>query len=70
MIIYILFGVLWTWFWDWFERSGIGDEDGEPHYMDNITRIVHVVLWPLFALLFIAGWIRGFITNINNNNDK
>ena len=61
MIIYILIGVIWTMFWDWFERSGIGDVNYEPIYIDNLTRIIHVFFWPIFALLFIAGWIRGFI---------
>ena len=48
-------------FWDWFERTGFGDENYEPRYIDNITRLIHILCWPLFSLLFIVGWIRGFL---------
>ena len=61
MIIYFLIGLVWTMFWDWFERSGFGDENYEPRYIDNLTRLIHILCWPLFSLLFIVGWIRGFL---------
>ena len=60
MITYFIIGILWTWFWEWFESTGLGDENFEPRQVDGISRLIHFIFWPLFLVLFIVGWLRGY----------
>ncbi len=54
MMEYFIYGLVWGIFWEWFNR-----QQGQP--LDDFSRVMHVLLWPVFLLLFITGWINGFI---------
>jgi len=62
-ITYLIAGLFWTGL---FELLTIQRED---RYLYNLERIAHLLLWPLWMIIFIVGWIIGFINGNKDNND-
>tara|TARA_Y100000768_G_scaffold203931_1_gene153536 strand:- start:12262 stop:12432 length:171 start_codon:yes stop_codon:yes gene_type:complete len=52
MVDYIFYGLLWAMFWEWFTL-----QQGKPN--DDLGRVLHISLWPVFMILFIIGFING-----------
>lgn len=59
MVIYLLIGVIWSMFLEFVIVPQV-----EIRPMNNLTRVVQVLLWPLNIILFIYGYFRG------KNNDN
>lgn len=54
MLLYLLIGVIWSMFLEFVIVPQV-----EMRPMNNLTRIVQTLLWPLNIILFIYGFIRG-----------
>ena len=53
VINYIILGLIWALIWEQIEWKHNNRE------MNNQERFVHVTLWPIWATIFIIGWLKG-----------
>ena len=59
---YLIIGILWIAILDFVVKVRIEDEP-----MNNFSRFLNFILWPLTLLIFIGGAIYGFF---NDKNDE
>ena len=62
MIEYILLGLLWCAIWETIEWKHYGRAVG------NLDRLVHISIWPVWVIIFIIGWIEGFLRNFDDRD--
>ena len=62
MVEYILLGLLWCAIWETIEWKHHGRAIG------NLDRLVHISIWPVWVIIFIIGWIEGFLRNFDDRD--
>jgi hypothetical protein len=60
--IYLIVGLLWLLILDFVVKVRIEEEP-----MNNLSRIINFLLWPLTLMIFIGGAIYGYL---NHKNDE
>jgi membrane protein DedA with SNARE-associated domain len=56
MIVYLLWGLLWTFIIDYLTRNS-------PQELTNWERIMMVLVWPLIFVLLVWEIIKAFVNN-------
>ena len=59
-IEYLIIGLLWCALWETFSIE---------KEKDNADRVIHILMWPVWLLIFIVGWIQGFLRNFDDRDD-
>lgn len=55
MIVYFIFGILWSLLFEWILKTYSDDGEGLP---TNKARLFHVLLWPIAIYLVIRTQVK------------